>query len=515
MDAPNPLLAEWRTRFGLPPFSAIEPNYYRHAFDVALREHEAEIAAIADNPAPPTFENTIDALELAGQTLTRVGGVFWNLAGTDSTADLRAIERDISPILARHFATISLNWGLFARVAAVYESRQLLTLSDEQARLLELTYKSFLRSGAQLSGADREHCVEMAEQLASLEMQFAQNVLADEENYVMALEEADLAGLSEAAKAAAAQTAKDKNISARFALTLSRSSVEPFLSYGQRRDLREELFDAWIARGAHDGETDNRRIVSEILELRRRRAQMLGYRTFADYKLEPTMAGAPSAALNLLDKVWAPARSRADEECAALQKVADAEGANFRIKAPDWRYYAEKLRLREYDLDQSALAAFFQLENMIAAAFYCAERLFGLRFVPRLDLPAYHPDVRVFEVLDRHGRHLALFMGDYYARTGKRSGAWMSNFRGQRKLGGEMRPIVVNVMNFSKPSPGSAALLSLSEVTTLFHEFGHALHGMLSDVVYPSMSGTATPTDFVELPSQLYEHWAAVVSHGH
>jgi peptidyl-dipeptidase Dcp len=508
MDASNPLLTEWRTPFGLPPFSVIGPDHYRQAFDVALREHEAEIAAIADNPAPATFENTVDALELAGQTLTRVGGVFWNLAGTDSTEDLRAIERDISPILARPFAAISLNERLFARVAALFDHRENLALSGEQARLLDLTYKSFLRSGAQLAGADRALFAEMAEQLAELEMKFAQNVLADEENYIMELEESDLAGLSDMAKATAAQTAKDRNIAGAFALTLSRSSVEPFLSYGERRDLREELFNAWIARGEHDGETDNRRIISEILELRRRRAQLLGYRTFADYKLEPTMAGAPSAALALLDKVWAPARARAGEECVALQKVADAEGANFRIAAHDWRFYAEKLRLRDYDLDQSALSAFFQLENMIAAAFYCADRLFGLRFVPRPDLPAYHRDVRVFEVLDRDDRHLAIFMGDYYARMGKRSGAWMSSFRGQRKLGGEMRPVVVNVMNFSKPSPGQATLLSLSEVTTLFHEFGHALHGMLSDVVYPSMSGTATPTDFVELPSQLYEHWA-------
>ncbi len=508
MDASNPLLTEWRTPFGLPPFSVIGPDHYRHAFDVALREHEAEIAAIADNPAPATFENTVDALELAGQTLTRVNSVFWNLAGTDSTEDLRAIERDISPVLARHFAAISLNERLFARVAALFDHRENLALSGEQARLLDLTYKSFLRSGAQLAGADRALFAQMAEQLAELEMKFAQNVLADEENYIMELEESDLAGLSDMAKATAAQTAKDRNIAGAFALTLSRSSVEPFLSYGERRDLREELFNAWIARGEHDGETDNRRIISEILELRRRRAQLLGYRTFADYKLEPTMAGAPSAALALLDKVWAPARARAGEECVALQMVADAEGANFRIAAHDWRFYAEKLRLRDYDLDQSALSAFFQLENMIAAAFYCAERLFGLRFVLRPDLPAYHRDVRVFEVLDRDDRHLAIFMGDYYARMGKRSGAWMSSFRGQRKLGGEMRPVVVNVMNFSKPSPGQATLLSLSEVTTLFHEFGHALHGMLSDVVYPSMSGTATPTDFVELPSQLYEHWA-------
>ncbi|MCI4678110.1 M3 family metallopeptidase [Rhodoblastus acidophilus] len=511
MHAPNPLLVEWRTPFTLPPFEAIEAGHYRQAFDVALREHEREIAAIADNPATPTFENVIDALELAGKTLNRVGGVFWNLSGTDSTEELRAIEREVSPMLARHYADISLNERLFSRVAALYQNRDDLPLSGEQARLLELTYKSFVRAGAQLSGADRERFAETAERLASLEMNFAQNVLADEANYIMELEKDDLSGLPNEAKAVAAQAAQaatDRHAAHPFALTLSRSSVEPFLSYGDRRDLREDLFNAWIARGEHDGATDNRRIISEILDLRRERAQMLGYKTFADYKLEPTMAGAPAAALDLLDKVWAPARARAGAEAAALQKVADAEGANFTIAAHDWRYYAEKLRLRKYDIDQSALSAYFQLEKMIEAAFYCAERLFGLRFVSRTDLPTYHPDVRAFEVLDRDGQHLAIFFGDYYARAGKRSGAWMSNFRNQRKLGGDIRPVIVNVMNFSKPLPGTATLLSLTEATTLFHEFGHALHGMLSNVVYPSMSGTATPTDFVELPSQLFEHWA-------
>ncbi|WP_294536398.1 M3 family metallopeptidase [uncultured Rhodoblastus sp.] len=508
MDLPNPLLETWTSPFALPPFAEIATIHFRPAFEAAMREHDAEIDTIVENAQPPDYANTIDALESAGQALNKVGGVFWNVVATDSNEDLRAIERDISPLLARHYAAISLNGRLFARVAALHESRDGLTMSDEQARLLELTYKGFVRTGARLQGSDRARFAEIVEELASLEAQFAQNVLADESGFVMELDEADLAGLPADVKAAAAQTAMERKTAKPFALTLSRSSVEPFLSHGEKRDLREDLFKAWIARGAHAGPTDNRPLIAEILSLRQERSRLLGYATFADYKLEPTMAGAPQAALDLLDSVWRPARARAGEECAGLQAVADSEGANFKIAAHDWRFYAEKLRRQRYDLDQSALSSYFQLDRMIEAAFYCAERLFGLRFLPCDDLALYHPDVRAFEAVDRDGAHVAIFLGDYYARSSKRSGAWMSQFRGQKKLGGETRPIVVNVMNFPKPSSGRPTLMTLTEVITLFHEFGHALHGILSDVVYPSMSGTSTPTDFVEFPSQLYEHWA-------
>lgn len=508
MTASNPLLAAWKTPFALPPFAAITPEHFLPAFETGFQEHDAEIAAIVDNPAAPSFENTIDALELAGQTLNRLGGVFWNLSSTDSTEALREIERELSPRLARHFSAISLNEKLFARVAQLYDSRAELTMTDEQARLLELTYKSFVRTGAKLGGAARARFAAIAEELAALEMQFAQNVLADESSYTLECDEADLAGLSDDVRAATAQAARDRNCAKPYALTLSRSTVEAFLSYAERRDLREELLNAFLVRGEHQGAHDNRPVMAQILDLRRERAQLLGYKNFADYKLEPTMAATPEAALDLLQKVWAPGKARAAREAAELQKLADSEGANFRIGPQDWRFYAEKLRLSAYDLDQSALAAYFQLEKIIEAAFYCAERLFGLRFVRRDDLPVYHPDVRAFEVLNAAGEHIAIFYGDYFARSGKRSGAWMSNFRGQRQLGGETRPVIVNVMNFPKPPAGRATLLSPTEVITLFHEFGHALHGMLSDVVYPSMSGTSTPTDFVELPSQLYEHWA-------
>jgi peptidyl-dipeptidase Dcp len=508
MAAENPLLTEWATPFALPPFQAIKSEQFRPAYDAALREHDMEIGAITRNAEPPTFANTIDALETAGQSLNRIGGVFWNLSSTDSTEALRVIEREISPLLTRHYTAISLNPELFARIAALYRRRDQLSLDEEQTRLLELTYKSFIRTGAQLQGEDRARYAEVAEKLSELETQFSQNILAEETEFMFELDENDLTGLAEDIRAAAAQTAADRKTAKPYALTLQRSSAEAFLSQSTRRDLREDLFKAWIARGEHPGTTDNRPLIAQILALRQEKAKLLGYKTYADYKLEPTMAREPRAAVDLMEKIWAPARGKADEERAALQALIDEEGGNFKLAAHDWRFYAEKLRLARYDLDQSELANYFQLENMIDAAFYCAEKLFGLHFRPRPDLPVYHPDVRAYEVTDAKGAHVAIFLGDYFARAGKRSGAWMSHFRGQKKLGGEERPVVVNVMNFSKPTPERPSLLTFNEVRTLFHEFGHALHGMLSDVVYPSMSGTSTPTDFVEFPSQIYEHWA-------
>jgi len=504
----NPLVMEWDTPFALPPFTQIATDQFRPAFDEALREHEQDIAAITANPDAPTFANTIDALELAGRKLNQVGGVFWNLTGTDSTEELRAIERDISPRLTRHYTAISLNPALFGRVADLYGRRETLPLDEEQARLLDLTYKSFVRTGATLQGAERARYAEIAERLTTLETEFSQNLLADETDFLFELEESDLAGVAEDVKAAAAQTAKERNTAKPYALTLQRSSVEAFLSQSSRRDLREDLFKAWIARGENPGKTDNRPLIAEILALRQEKARLLGYKTYADYKLEPTMAHEPGAAAALMDQLWTPALRQVEEERAALQQSVDEAGGNFTLAAHDWRYYAEKLRASRYALDQAELAGYFQLENMIAAAFHCAEKLFDLRFQRRDDLPVYHPDVRAYEVTDGQGRHVAIFYGDYFARAGKRSGAWMSNFRGQKKLGGEERPVIVNVMNFSKPAPDRPSLLTLTEVITLFHEFGHALHGMLSDVVYPSMSGTSTPTDFVEFPSQVYEHWA-------
>lgn len=503
----NPLLTPWNTPFGLPPFGAIESKDFRPAFEAAIAAHQAEIDAIARNPEAPSFANTIEALERAGRTLTDVGSVFWNLTATDTTPDLQTIERDMAGALSRHSAEISMNGDLFRRVEALYDKRADLDLTPEQLRVLELTHKNFIRAGAKLDAAQKERLKEIMERLATLSTRFSQNVLADESSWLLLLEEGDLDGLSADFRAAAARLAIERGAPGKYAVSLARSSAETFLQSAARRDLRETVYRAWTRRGENGGETDNAALIREILDLRDARAKLLGFENFAAYKLDDTMAKTPTAVRDLLDRVFTPALARAAEERAHIQALVDAEGANFTVAGHDWRYYAERVRKDLYDLDQSTLRPYFQLDRMIEAAFHVAEKLFGLRFVAREGLDLYHPDVRAFEVLDRDGRHVALFLADYFARPSKRSGAWMSDFRTQHKLDGEVRPIIVNVMNFAKGAEGEATLLSLDDARTLFHEFGHALHGILSDVSYPSVAGTNVARDFVELPSQLFEHW--------
>jgi len=503
----NPLLASWTAPFGLPPFAKIKAEYYRPAFEAAFADNRREIDLIADNPDPPDFDNTIAALERSGRKLRNVGAVFWNLAATDTDAEMQEIERDMSAALARHNSDISLNAALFARVDALFQKIDSLGLTKEQARVLQLTHKNFVRAGARLTGAERERMKAALERIASLQTDFSQNVLEDEASYLLILEESDLDGLSQPFRAAAAHLAESRGQTGKYAVNLSRSMVESFLQSSTRRDLRETLFDAWTRRGEGGGKTDNRAIAAEILQLRNECARMLGYANYAEFKLDDSMAKTPRAVRELMDQIWGPALAKARSERDELQALADAEGANFRIAAPDWRFYAERLRKQRHDLDQAALRAYFPLDKMIEAGFHVAERLFGLRFVERQDLALYREEVRAFEVLDASGNHVALFLGDYFARPSKRGGAWMSEFRQQEKLDAEARPIVVNVMNLTKAPEGEPTLLSLDEAHTLFHEFGHALHGMLSDVTYPSLSGTNVARDFVELPSQLYEHW--------
>lgn len=507
MTRANPLLTTWTTPFGLPPFGAIQSEDFRPAFEAALASHKAEIAGIAQNPDAPTFENTVEALERAGKLLTDVGSVFWNLTATDTNPQLQEIERDMASALSRHASEISMNPALFRRVDALYRRRGDLGLTAEQLRVLELTHKNFVRAGAQLNEEEKERLASIMERLATLATRFSQNVLADESSWLLLLDEGDLDGLSSDFRAAAARLAADRGAAGRYAVSLARSSAETFLQSSTRRDLRETVYRAWARRGENGGETDNSEIIRDILALRDARAKLLGFQSFADYKLDDTMARTPSAVRDLLDRVWTPALARAAEERAHIQALVDAEGANFSVAGHDWRYYAERVRKDRYDLDQTTLRPYFQLDRMIAAAFHVAEKLFGLRFVEREGLDLYHPDVRAFEVLDRDGRHVALFLADYFARPSKRSGAWMSDFRSQHRLDGEVRPIIVNVMNFTKGAEGEPTLLSLDDARTLFHEFGHALHGMLSDVTYPLVSGTSVARDFVELPSQLYEHW--------
>ncbi|MCU0954249.1 MAG: M3 family metallopeptidase, partial [Hyphomicrobium sp.] len=506
--AANPFLASWRTPHGLPPFAKIEPEHYWPAFKQALAEHKAEMAAIGANERRPSFPNTIVALEKSGALLNKVADVFFNLASSDTSPALQEIERKLAPVLAQHWNAIQLDQKLFRRIADLHDRREKLKLDGEQLRLLERTYTTFVRAGARLSPKARKRVAEINTRMAELVTQFNQNVLADEQSWRLALEgEADLAGLPQGVRDAAARTAADLKSPAKYVITLARSSIEPFLQFSSRRDLREEAFKAWIKRGESGGKTDNRGIVAEIVKLRAELAKLMGYRTFADYSLDDTMAKSPDAVRGLLDQVWSAAVERVSQEREALTALARKEGGNYRLEAWDWRYLAEKERKARYDLDESEIRPYLQLENMIDAAFDTASRLFGLKFKELKDAPRYHDDVRVWEVNTKGGQPVGVFLGDYYARPSKRSGAWMSSFRSQHKLGRGSRPVIVNVLNFARGAQGQPTLLSLDDARTLFHEFGHGLHGLLSDVIYPSLAGTNVSRDFVELPSQLYEHW--------
>ncbi|EAQ05076.1 peptidyl-dipeptidase, putative [Pseudooceanicola batsensis HTCC2597] len=503
----NPLLAPWDTPFDMPPFAAISDEDYGPALEEALRQHDAEIAAIVADPREPDFENTIAALEASGETLGRVLSAFFAVAGADATPRRQELQREFSPRIAKHFAAISANVQLYERVRAVWDRRDALNLDAEDARQLFLVHRGYVRAGAALRGAEADRMKEIKERLAVLGTEFTQNLLSDESDWFMELSEADLEGLPEFLVDASRAAGSEKGIDG-FVVTLSRSLIVPFLQFSPRRELREKAWKAWTARGAFGGETDNRGIAAEVLALREERAKLLGYESFAAYKLEPEMAGAPQAVRDLLMAVWTPARTQALEDQLVLSEMAAEDGINGPIEGWDWRYYSEKRRKAEHDLDESALKPYFQLENMIAAAFDCANRLFGLEFRP-LDVESYHPDVRLWEAT-RNGDHVAVFIGDYFARGTKRSGAWCSAIRSQAVRPREQTPVVVNVCNFAKPPAGRPALLSYDDARTLFHEFGHALHQMLSDVRWEGVSGTSVARDFVELPSQLYEHWLEV-----
>jgi len=507
-DQSNPLLGEWTPPDETPPFPAIRPEHFRPAFDRAMADHMAEIEAIATCPDTPSFANTIVALERGGRALDRVSAVFHALAGAHTNDALMAIEREMSPLLAAHRNRIHLHDGLYARIKALWDARDTLGLTPEQARVLERYDVTFRRAGAGLPADTKSLIAAIGERLAALGTAFSQNVLADEQAYALVLEgEEDLAGLSESARAAARAAASERGMPDKHAITLARSSVEPFLRSSARRDLREKAYEAWIVRGNGGGATDNKAIIAETIALRAERAQLLGYPTFADYRLDDAMAKTPQAVRALLERVWSPARVRAMADRDALQDLIRQEGGNFDLAAWDWRYYAEKLRKARCDIDAAEIAPYFKLDNVIAAAFDTAHRLFGLTFRERYDVPVWHPDVRVWEVSGPGGRFHGLFFGDYFARSSKRSGAWMTMLRSQHKLDGEVRPLVINVMNFAKPGGGEPTLLSFDDARTLFHEFGHGLHGLMSDVTYPMIACTRVATDFVELPSQLYEHW--------
>ncbi|MDG1078110.1 MAG: M3 family metallopeptidase [Planktotalea sp.] len=503
----NPLLQAWTTPFQIAPFAEIEDEHFAPALVEALHAHMAEIHAIADSPDAPMFENTIEAMEGAGEALDKVLSVFYSLAGADSTPKRQELQRDFSPKLSAHSSAISANKALFKRIETLWNARDTLDLSPEQARVLMLTHRGFVRSGAALTGEQVDLMKEVKSRLATLGTQFVQNLLKDESDWVMRLSDDALAELpdfvQDAARAAGDEMDMDGPV-----VTLSRSIIVPFLQFSPRRDLRKNAYDAWAARGANGGDTDNRGIAGETLKLRETRAHLLGYPDFAHYKLETEMAGKPFAVRDLLMQVWEPAKAQAGKDADILEKMLHADEIDGPLEPWDWRYYSEQRRKVEHDLDEAVLKPYFQLDRMIDASFSCATRLFGLEFKP-LDLPLYHEDCRAWEVL-RDGEHVAVFIGDYFARGSKRSGAWCSAMRGQARKPKVQSPIVINVCNFAKPSAGKPALLSYDDARTLFHEFGHALHQMLSDVEYESVSGTSVARDFVELPSQLYEHWLDV-----
>jgi len=517
-DDHNPLSQEWTGAFGVPPFAAITPEHYMPAFERAFAAHAAAVAAIAADPAAPTFANTIEALEDSGDDLTRVSSVFGVISGAHTNDAIQEIERALAPIEAQHWNKILMNEALFRRIDTLHQQhvgagfKPAPNLSAEQKRVLERYHTMHKRAGAALDADAKARLAAINERLATLGTAFSQNVLADEQAYALELEgEDDLAGLPDFVRAAAAEAAEERELKGKHVVTTSRSSVEPFLQFSSRRDLREKIFRAWIARGSGGGATDNKAIIAEMVKLRAERARLLGYQTFAHYRLDDAMAKTPQAVRALLERVWAPARRGAIADRDAMQAMVQEEGRNFALAPWDWRYYAEKLRKVRCDVDEATIKPYFQLDRMIEAAFYTAGRLFGLTFERRQGIPnaipIWHDDVRVWEVRDAAGRHRGLFFGDYFARTSKHSGAWMTTIRDQEKLRGDIRPLVVNVMNFSKAAEGEPTLLSFDDARTLFHEFGHALHALLSDVTYPMISGTSVLTDWVELPSQLYEHW--------
>jgi peptidyl-dipeptidase Dcp len=502
----NPFFAAWTTPFGAPPFDRIHTADFKPAYIEALEQHRREIAAIGGNQDAPSFDNTIAALERSGKPLRRLDAVFGQLSSALTDDQLQAVERDVVLLVARHWNSIFLDARLFARIDALFEQRHAMGLDAESLRVLERYHLDFVRAGARLTDAERERFGTIVERLAALGTQFGQNVLADEQETVFALTEAEMAGLPDFARAAAAETARDRKLNAPFAVTPSRSSVEPILHFAKDRAVREKVWRAFVQRGANGNKNDNSTLIEEIVALRAEQARLLGYDSYAAYKLADSMAGTPAAARGLLEQVWAGGRDKAEADRAALQDLASAEGQSTPLEAWDWRYFAEKLRVARYDFDENALKPYLQLEEVVDATFFVAGKLFGLSFNPRPDIVGYHPDVRVWEAV-REGRVIGLFYGDYFARPGKRSGAWMTSFREQSKLDGEQIPFIVNTCNFIKPPEGQPALLSLDEARTVFHEMGHGLHGLLSNVTYPRLSGTSVVRDFVELPSQIFEHW--------
>jgi len=508
---PNPLLQPWTgPHGGLPPFDQVKVEQFAPALEAAMAEQLARVDVIAADPAAPTFENTLAALERSGRTFERVSSVYGVFGSTLSTPEFQAVERDMAPKLAAFGDRITQNEKLFARIAAAYEAREKSGLTPEQQRLAWLYYTNFVRAGAKLDAAAKKRVAELNERLATLYTTFQQNVLAEEDEEVLLLEaEEDLAGLPPAARAAAAAAAEGHGKKGQWAIANTRSAVEPFLTWSTRRDLREKAWTMFKRRGDRGDARDNKAIIAEVLKLRAERATLLGYETHAHWRVEDSMAKTPARAMQLMEAVWPAAVARVKEEVRDMQAVADREGAQLTLAPWDYLFYAEKVRKAKYDLDESEVKPYLQLERLREAMFWVAGRLFDLHFTPVKGIPVYHPDVRVWAVKDGRGRHVGLWYFDPYAREGKRSGAWMNAYRNQERFDGEITTIVSNNCNFVKGEAGAPILVSWTDAETLFHEFGHAVHGLASSVSYPSLSGTSVPRDYVEFPSQILERWLA------
>jgi peptidyl-dipeptidase Dcp len=514
---PNPLLARWEGPYGgVPPFDRVQVAQFKPALEAGMAENLADVDRIAKDPAAPTFDNTIAALERAGQTLDRVQTIYGVFGSTMNGPEFQTVQREMAPRLAAFGDQITQNEALFKRIEAVYNSAKSegkTRLTPEQQRLTWLYYTNFVRAGARLGADDKSRLSQINQKLAELYTRFSQNVLAEEDGQFIVLKnEADLAGLPQSVRDAAAAAATTKKQTGAWVITNTRSSIDPFLTYSDRRELREKAWRMFVNRGDNGDEHDNNAIITEILQLRAERAKLLGYPTHAHWRLENAMAKTPEHAMELMEQVWKPAVARVHEEVVDMQaladKMSDKEGARIKIEPWDYRYYAEKVRKARYDLDQNEVKQYLQLEKLREGVFWVAGELFNFQFAPVTNVPVVHPDVRVWEVTDKTtGRHIGLWYFDPYARAGKRSGAWMNAYRSQERVNGEITTIVSNNANFVKGKPGEPLLISWDDALTMFHEFGHALHGLNSNVTYPSLSGTAVARDYVEFPSQLLEHW--------
>lgn len=507
----NPLLLDWTGKYGgVPPFDKVKVSDFKPALEAAMAENLAEIDKIANNPDAPDFENTIAAMERTGGALDRVSTVYGIWAGTMSSPEMRVVEREMGPKFAALGDKINQNEALFKRIETVYNNREKSKLNAEQKRLAWFYYNNFVRAGAKLDTAKKKRLGEINQQLATLYTNFSQHLLSDENDLFLEIkDEKDLAGLPQSLKDAAAQIAVSKNLKGSWVIANTRSSVDPFLTYSDRRDLREKVWKMFVNRGDNGDKNDNNAIITEILQLRVERANLLGFPTHAHWRLENAMAKTPERAMELMEAVWKPAVARVKEEVTDMQALADKEKAGITIEPWDYRYYMEKVRKAKYDLDQNEIKPYLQLEKLREGMFWVAGELFNFKFTPVTNVPVYHADVRVWEVTDKtSGRHIGLWYFDPYARDGKRSGAWMNAYRAQERLDGkEVTTIVSNNSNFVKGKPGEPILISWDDATTLFHEFGHALHGLSSNVTYPSLAGTRVARDYVEFPSQLLEHW--------